>query len=202
MALLLYVSWLLVVPFWESAPPVEWSEEQLILLLNNSPWAQTVGDGVGRATRLPGPPVLMYLASATPLRQAEEELIRRRYKQQPDLHAAIVDAREEYQAYLAEQAGKVIVVAIPLNANALADVGETKRMESESLLRVGKRKVKTTGHFPPTPADPILRLIFPKDLPEGTKEFTVEVYLPSIPAPYRSATFRVKDLVYRGQPDL
>lgn len=202
MALLLYVSWLLVVPFWESAPPVEWSEEQLILLLNNSPWAQTVGDGVGRATRLPGPPVLMYLASATPLRQAEEELIRRRYKQQPDLHAAIVDAREEYQAYLAEQVGKVIVVAIPLAANALADVGETKRMESESLLRVGKRKVKTTGHFPPTPADPILRLIFPKDLPEGTKEFTVEVYLPSIPAPYRSATFRVKDLMYRGQPDL
>ena len=202
MALLLYVSWLLVVPFWESTPPVEWSEEQLILLLNNSPWAQTVGDGVGRATRLPGPPVLMYLASATPLRQAEEELIRRRYKQQPDLHAAIVDAREEYQAYLAEQVGKVIVVAIPLAANALADVGETKRMESESLLRVGKRKVKTTGHFPPTPADPILRLIFPKDLPEGAKEFTVEVYLPSIPAPYRSATFRVKDLVYRGQPDL
>ena len=202
MALLLYIPWLLVVPFWESTPPVEWSEEQLILLLNNSPWAQTVGDGVGRATRLPAPPVLMYLASATPLRQAEEELIRRRYKQQPDLHAAIVEAREEYQAYLAEQAGKVIVVAIPLNANALADVGETKRMESESLLRVGKRKVKTTGHFPPTPADPILRLIFPKDLPEGAKEFTVEVYLPSIPAPYRSATFRVKDLVYRGQPDL
>ncbi len=198
MALLLYVSWLLAVPFWESAPPVEWSEEQLIGLLNDSPWAQTVGDGAGLA----GPPVLMYLASATPLRQAEEELIRRRYKQQPDLHAAIVDAREEYKAYLAEQAGKVIVVVVPLDANALADAGETKRMESQSLLRVGKRKVKTAGHFPPTPADPILRLIFPRDLAEGTKEFTVEVYLPSISGPYRSATFRVKDLVYRGRPDL
>ena len=200
MSLLIYVSWLLAVPFWESAPPVEWSEEQLIGLLNDSPWAQTVGDG-GRATRLPGPPVLMYLASAKLMRQAEEELIRRRYKQQPDLHAAIVDAREEYKAYLAEQGGKVIVVAIPLDANALSDAGETKRMESESLIRAGKRKVKSTGHFPPTPADPILRLIFPKDLPEGTKEFTVEVYLPSIPGPYRSATFRVKDLVYSGQPD-
>lgn len=197
----MYISWLLAVPFWESAPPVKWSEEQLIGLLNDSPWAQTVGD-VGRATRLPGPPVLMYLASATPMRQAEEELIRRRYKQQPDLHAAVVDAREEYKAYLAEQGGKVIVVAIPLAAHALSDVGETKRMESESLLRVGKRKVKATGHFPPTPADPILRLIFPRDLAEGTKEFTVEVYLPSISGPYRSATFRVKDLVYRGQPDL
>lgn len=197
----MYISWLLAVPFWESAPPVKWSEEQLIGLLNDSPWAQTVGD-VGRATRLPGPPVLMYLASATPMRQAEEELIRRRYKQQPDLHAAVVDAREEYKAYLAEQGGKVIVVAIPLAAHALSDVGETKRMESESLLRVGKRKVKATGHFPPTPADPILRLIFPRDLAEGTKEFTVEVYLPSISGPYRSATFRVKDLIYRGQPDL
>ena len=111
----MYVSWLLAVPFWESAPPVEWSEEQLIALLNDSPWAQTSGD-VGRATRLPGPPVLMYLASATPMRQAEEELIRRRYKQQPDLHAAIVDAREEYQAYLAEQGGKVIatISIVPL----------------------------------------------------------------------------------------
>ena len=197
----MYVSWLLAIPFWESTPPMEWSEQQLVGLLNDSAWAQTVGDG-RRATRLPAPPVLMYLASATPMRQAEEELIRRRYKQQPDLHAAIVDAREEYQAYLAGQAGKVIVVAIPLDANALADAGETKRMESESLIRAGKRKVKSTGHFPPTPADPILRLIFPKDLPEGTKEFTVEVYLPSIPGPYRSATFRVKDLVYRGQPDL
>ena len=197
----MYVSWLLAIPFWESTPPMEWSEQQLVGLLNDSAWAQTVGDG-RRATRLPAPPVLMYLASATPMRQAEEELIRRRYKQQPDLHAAIVDARQEYQAYLAEQGGKVIVVAIPLDANALADAGETKRMESESLIRAGKRKVKSTGHFPPTPADPILRLIFPKDLPEGTKEFTVEVYLPSIPGPYRSATFRVKDLVYRGQPDL
>lgn len=197
----MWISWLLAVPFWESIPAVEWSEEQLIALLNDSPWAQTSGD-VGRATRLPGPSVLMYLASATPLRQAEEELIRRRFKQQPGLHAAIVDAREEYKAYLAEQTGKVIVVAIPLDAHALADAGETKRMEDESVLRVGKRRVKTSGHFPPTPADPILRLIFPKDLPAGTKEFTVEVYLPSIPGPYRNATFRVKDLVYRGQPDL
>lgn len=201
MHLLIRISWLLIVPFWESVPAAQWSEEQLIGLLNDSPWAQSASD-IGRANRLPVPPVLIYLASSTPLRQAEEELIRRRYKQSPDLHAAIVEAREEYKAYLAGQSGKVIVVAIPLTADALADPGETKRMENESILRVGKRKVKSTGHFPPTPADPILRLIFPRDVPDGTKEITVEVYLPSIPAPYRSVTFRVKDLVYRGLPDM
>jgi hypothetical protein len=75
-------------------------------------------------------------------------------------------------------------------------------MEEESLLKMGKRKIKATGHFPPTPTDPVLRLIFPKEVPEGTKEITVEVYLPTVPGPYRTAQFRVKDLVYRGMPDL
>ena len=201
MSLLLWISWLLVVPFWESAPAAAWTEQQLINLLNDSPWAQTVADD-RPGTRQPGPPVLIYLSSATPIRQAEEELIRRRYKQDRDLIAAINDAREEYKAYLTEHTGKVIVVAVPLRADALADVGETKRMEAESLLRVGKRKIKATGHFPPTPADPTLRLIFPREVPENTKEITVEVYLPSVPGPYRSAQFRVKDLIYRGVPDL
>lgn len=199
--MILAFSWLLAVPYWEQNPPEKWSEEQLIELLANSPWAQTSGDGP-RAGRSPGPPVVIYLASATVMREAEEQIIRRRFKQKPDLMAAIADAREEYKAYLAEHSGKVIVVAVPLNADALADAEETKRMESESLLRIGKRKLKPTGHFPPTPADPVLRLIFPREIPEGTKELTVEVYLPSVPGPYRSVQFRVKDLVYRGEADL
>jgi len=198
--LLTTIFWLLAAPFWES-PPTSWSEEQLIRLLNDSPWAQTATDN-GRATQRPGPPVVMYLASAAPMRLAEEELIRRRFKQRPDLLEAIADAREEYKAYLAENAGKVIVVAIPLDANALADTAESKRMEAESLLRVGKRKWKATGHFPPTPTDPVLRLIFPREIPENGKEISVEVYLPSIPGPYRNAQFPVKDLMYRGLSEL
>lgn len=199
--MLLALAWLLAVPYWEETPPGNWSEEQLVDLLSNSPWAQRAVDGP-RAGRSAGPAVAIYLASATVMRQAEEEIIRRRFKQKPDVYAAIADAREEYKAYLAENAGKVIVVAVPLDANALADAGETKRMEEESLLRVGKRKLKPTGHFPPTPADPVLRLIFPRDIPEGTKEISVEVYLPSIPSPYRSVQFRVKELIYRGVSDL
>ncbi len=199
--MLLALAWLMAVPYWEAASPGNWSEEQLIDLLSNSPWAQNAADGP-RAGRPAAPPVVIYLASSTVMRQAEEEIIRRRFKQKPDIYAAIADAREEYKAFLDENGGKVIVVAVPLDASALADAEETKRMESESLLRVGKRKLKPTGHFPPTPADPVLRLIFPREIPEGTKEITAEVYLPSIPGPYRSVQFRVKDLVYRGLPDL
>jgi hypothetical protein len=199
--LILSLAWLLAAPFWEEKPAAEWTEQQLIDLLSNSPWAQTAADA-GRANRLPVPPVVIYLATATPMRQAEDELVRRRFKQRPDVFAAINDAREEYKAYLAEQGAKVIVVAIPLDPQALADAEETKRMESESILRYGKKKVKATGHFPPTPSDPVLRLIFPREVPDGAKEMSVEVYLPSVPGPYRSAQFKVKDLTYRGTPDL
>ena len=199
MTLLVCLSWLLAVPYWEAAPG-EWTEQQLIDLLTNSPWAQSAPD-TGR-TVSPGPPVVIYLASAAPMRQAEDELLRRRFKQQTDIYAAVRDAREEYLAYLAENAGKVIVVAVPLHPEALADAGETKRMIAESLLKIGKRKWKSTGHFPPTPSDPVLRLIFPRDIPADAKEINVEVYLPSLPGPYRNAQFRVKDLTLRGIPEL
>ncbi len=198
---LFLLSWFLAVPYWETVPAGSWTEQQLIDLLTESPWAQSAPD-TRRGNTLPGPPVVIYLSSAAPMRQAEEEIIRRRFKQKPDVYAAIHEAREEYLAYINENAGKVIVVAIPLDANALADASETKRMEAESILRIGKRKWKATGHFPPTPADPVLRLIFPREVPEGAKEISVEVYLPSLPSPYRNAQFRLKDLMLRGQPEL
>lgn len=198
---LFLLSWFLAVPYWETVPAGSWTEQQLIDLLTESPWAQSAPD-TRRGNTLPGPPVVIYLSSAAPMRQAEEEIIRRRFKQKPDVYAAIHEAREEYLAYINENAGKVIVVAITLDANALADASETKRMEAESILRIGKRKWKATGHFPPTPADPVLRLIFPREVPEGAKEISVEVYLPSLPSPYRNAQFRLKDLMLRGQPEL
>ena len=198
---LFLLSWFLAVPYWETVPAGSWTEQQLIDLLTESPWAQSAPD-TRLGNTLPGPPVVIYLSSALPMRQAEEEIIRRRFKQKPDVYAAIHEAREEYLAFLNENAGKVIVVAVPLDANALADASETKRMEAESILRIGKRKWKATGHFPPTPADPVLRLIFPREVPDGAKEITVEVYLPSLPSPYRNAQFRLKDLMLRGQPEL
>ncbi|MBY0503563.1 MAG: hypothetical protein K2X03_06630 [Bryobacteraceae bacterium] len=200
MTLLWCISWLLAEPYWEAVPADKWSEQQLSQLLSNSPWAQPAPD-TSRGP-VPGPPVVIYLASAAPMRQAEEEILRRRFKQKADLYAAAREAREEYLAYLDEHAGKVIVVAVPLSPDALADSAETKRMDKESLLRIGKRKWKATGHFPPTPSDPTLRLIFPREALEGAKEIDVEVYLPSLAGPYRNAQFLVKDLVLRGQPEL
>lgn len=196
-----WLAWLVAAPFWEEKPPEKWSEEQLVGLLNNSPWAQSASD-TARNSRLQGPPVVIYFSSATVIRQAEEELLRRRFKQDADLFAQVTEAREEYNAYLKDQAGKVIVVAVPLEPLALNDAGETERMKDESLLRIGKKKLKSTGYFPPTPSDPVLRLIFPRELPESAKDITVEMYLPTVTGPYRSAEFRVKELVYRGQPDL
>ena len=123
------MSWLLAVPYWENVPAGSWTEQQLIDLLTESPWAQSAPD-TRPGNTLPGPPLVIYLSSALPMRQAEEEIIRRRFKQKPDIYAAIHEAREEYLAYLNENAGKVIVIAIPLDANALADASETKRMEA------------------------------------------------------------------------
>ncbi len=195
-----WLALLAVEPFWEAKPAAQWSEDQLQRLLSQSPWAQVAG-GVERS-RLPGPPVVIYLASATPMQEAEAEVLRRRFKQHADAYAAILDAREEYQAYLREQAGKVIVVGVPLDPAALADGGEAKRMKDDSQIKVGKKKVKSTGHFPPTPNDPVLRLIFPRPDTTNVKEIEVELYLPSIPQPYRQAVFPVKDLMYRGRPEL
>ena len=149
---LFLLSWFLAVPYWETVPAGSWTEQQLIDLLTESPWAQSAPD-TRRGNTLPGPPVVIYLSSAAPMRQAEEEIIRRRFKQKPDVYAAIHEAREEYLAYINENAGKVIVVAIPLDANALADASETKRMEAESILRIGRSRRKMAGCLPLTLAD-------------------------------------------------
>jgi hypothetical protein len=71
-------------------------------------------------------------------------------------------------------------------------------MEEESQLKAGGKKYKMTGYFPPAGADPVLRLVFPR--PNGVvKDLDFELYVPGASAPYRQATFRVKDLLYRGR---
>ncbi|MFN7993153.1 MAG: hypothetical protein U0Q18_06115 [Bryobacteraceae bacterium] len=66
---------LLAAPFWETKPPKDWSEEELSMLMHDSPWAQMAE---------PAPAVAIYLATARPLRDAEAELGRRRGKQRND----------------------------------------------------------------------------------------------------------------------
>jgi len=186
---------LLAAPFWETKPVRQWTDEQLLELLSDSPWAQTTL--FRNDTPLP-----VYLATAKPVREAESEWLRR-YTSQLGANAPTdMGARHEYEAFLAENLGKVLVIAIRNpNLRALALVEETERMEEESFLKAGKKKLKVIGHFPPAAADPVLRLIFPKP-EEAVKDLQFELYIPGVSGPYRQAVFKIKDLMFAGQPEM
>src|SRR5207249_9108169 len=64
-ALLAQILFFMALPFWEANPPEKWSLREIELLRVSSPWALTVG---------PEPEVVVYLATAAPIEQAESEL--------------------------------------------------------------------------------------------------------------------------------
>jgi hypothetical protein len=172
-------------PFWETKTPDLWSEEQLAVILTDSPWAQAAV--VGNA-----PPVLLRLASARPVREAETEWARRRN----------VPLDPEYVDFLEAKGGEVIVLAVRMGTlEALAEAEEAKRMERESVMKLGRRRLKLIGHFPPTPSDPYLRLLFPRDVRPSDKEIAFELYVPGVTSPYREAMFDLKSLMCRGRPE-
>jgi len=182
-------------PFWETKPPQEWTVEEMDEIFSDSPWAKLIAleTVVGKA-----PAVQVYLATARPMQDAEAEA-RRRRRSKPSEE----DGYDEYRQLLAENPGKYIVLAVRLpHPDALSDPNESNRMESETYLQVGKRKEKLVGHFPPTPSDPMLRLIFPQAVEPGDKVFRLELYLPSVPAPYRRVEFYLKELLYQGKPEM
>jgi hypothetical protein len=173
----------LAAPFWETRAPADWTELQIEQLLHDSPWAQMAD---------PAPAVQVYVATARPMREAEAELARRRGK----------PLNEEYVDYLAHEGADKLVVAIAYkNWAAIADGEEAHRMEEESVMRVGRRKYKMEGHFPPGLADPFLRLIYPRAATERDKTITFELYLPGY-GPYHEAEFRVRDMVYKGRLEM
>lgn len=183
---------LLAVPFWEQKSPREWSDEELLRMLTDSPWAQTT-EFKG------GSPAPVYLATAKPMRDSEVEWLRRYAMRLPGPTRPDPTARSEYEQFLKENEGKVIVIGIRNpNLRALASADEVKHMEEESFLKVGRKKIRMTGHFPPAESDPVLRFIFPR--PEAvTKDLVFELYLPGVTAPYRQVVFRAKDMLFRGQ---
>src|SRR5947209_7534580 len=151
---------LLAAPFWETKGPKEWSEEELAMLMHDSPWAQMAE---------PAPAVALYLATARPLQDAEAELARRRGKQRND----------EYLDFVQREGANNIVVAVAYPSwEALNDGEETRNMQNESTLNAGRKKYKMSGYFPPTPSDPVLRLVFPRAATEADKTMTFELYLP------------------------
>ena len=76
-------------------------------------------------------------------------------------------------------------------------------MENECMLRVGKNKVRMSGHFPPTPSDPYLRIAFPRgQIRVDDKTLNFDLYLPGVSFPYRHAEFVLRDMVVNGRLEL
>jgi hypothetical protein len=184
-AIMLWLA-LAAAPFWETKAPSEWSEEQLRILFTQSPWAQATDGG--------GPVVI--LATARPIQDAERELWRRRRaKGAPPLDL-------EYEDFIANDQGRHIVLAIAYpDPRPLSNADEAKQMEKDSILKIGKKKYKMTGQFPPTPADPYLRLVYPREVGPNDKSLVFELYLPGASG-YHIAEFRMKELLYHGKPEM
>jgi len=182
--MLLAVLFFLGPPFWETKAPERWTDREIDALLHDSPWAQTVG---------PDPKVLVYLATAGPIEDAEEEarLRTKNTLQEPD---------PDYLDYLRENGDKEFVLAIPeVTLKGLAKPGEEKLMEDQTQMVIGRKTYKIVGHFPPTEADPVLRLVFPREAQATDKSVIFHLYLPGMPFPERETEFRIKDLMYHGK---
>ena len=74
-------------------------------------------------------------------------------------------------------------------------------MEEESVMKVGRKRYQMVGHFPPTPSDPYLRLVYPRAVGPGDKTVTFELYLPGN-GPYHDAEFRVRDMLHKGKLEM
>lgn len=171
-------------PFWETKPPEMWSNQEIETIRSNSPWAQGVG---------PAPTVLVYFATAAPIEEAEGEL---RLRSKNDLHEPDAD----YLTYLSVHREEYFVLAIPYVSLAkLGSAEEEKRMEEESVMVIGRKTYKMAGHFPPVPSDPVLRLVFPRQIQPTDKRVSFRLTLPGIDFPEREVEFTVKELIYRGK---
>lgn len=178
--LVLFLS-LLAAPFWESKQPADWSEDQLQQLLTDSPWARAEG----------------FLASALPMKLAEEEWRRRHIAKRLD---APEPADFDYQEFVRANPGKHVILAVRVDAQVDFSLAqEIREMEKGCTLRSGRKKVKLVGHFPPNSSDPYLRLVFPRV--ELEKSLRLELYLPGVTKPYRDLEFSAKEMMFRGKAE-
>ncbi|MGH9659708.1 MAG: hypothetical protein ACRD96_14260, partial [Bryobacteraceae bacterium] len=75
-------------------------------------------------------------------------------------------------------------------------------MREESVMKVGRKRHKMTGYFPPTPSDPYLRLVFPRAAPASEKTIVFELYLPGQGNPFRQAEYLLKEMTVGGRLEL
>lgn len=183
-------------PYWTAKPPAQWSDAELLALLSNSPWAQAA-EGPGQNA----PPVEVFLATAAPMQLAEKERDRRiAIRRKP---GTPIPENTEFKLWMEDNRASQIVLAVRMpNSKGFLDEGEVRKMEKETTMRAGKKKIKMTGSFPPSDSDPYLRLAFPRQVDLTDKSLIFELYLPGVPAPYRTVEFRLKDMVTGGKLEL
>lgn len=173
-------------PFWEAKSPDQWTDRELDLLRNSSPWAQTVG---------PNPEVLVFLATARPMMAAEDETRVRASKPAPRPDV-------DYLDYVREYGDRQFVLAIRYPDSRRLGDEEQRRMEQESEMLIGKKPYKIVGSFPPSPGDPVLRLLFPRAAKSTDKSVLFRLYLPGVPFPEREVEFRIKDMCVKGELEM
>lgn len=172
-------------PFWEAVPAPEWTYQQMRQLMMDSPWAYS-SEGIR-----------VYIATATPVREAEKRLAASRGTPAGETPGETND----YEEFMRQNPGKYIVVAVAVGGDTYFDKKELKRMEDNSVLRSGKQKLAMVGHFLPVAEDPYLRLVFPREIDESARKVTLDFYVPSRKKPLRYFEWEMKDLVYKGRPD-
>lgn len=182
--------------FWQDLPPERWSDRDLHDFLHESPWAHAAE----ASSPLGSTGVQTYLGSAAVVRAAELELRRRTRPRQDPAESAELD---EYDLYLKEAKKKTIVLVVALSDwTKMSDAEESDTMQKESLLKIGRRKYRLEGHFPPTPSDPYLRLVFPREIRESDKSLVFELYVPGAPGPYRQVEYDLREMRRDGNLDL
>jgi hypothetical protein len=187
MRALLPLLFLMAQPFWETRPPEQWSNAEIDEIRTHSPWAQPLPMGT---------PATAFLATALPVEHAEAELRLRTKKNPEPLNEPDID----YLDYLRDHREEVIVLGVTYpRMNTFGKPGEDKKMEEETVMAVGKKEHHILGHFPPTPSDPVLRLIFPRVVKPTDKSVVFRLYLPGLSFPEREVVFMVKDLLYEGK---
>lgn len=187
---LLPLLFFLAQPFWDTKPPERWTDAEIDIIRHESPWAQVAG---------PDPAVVVYLATAAPVEMAEAEL-RLRIKKNT---SRLPEPDPDYIDYLRENRQNQFVLAIAYpTLRGLGKAEESKQMENDSVMVIGRKTYHFTGHFPPTPSDPVLRLIFDREVKGTDKTVSFRLYLPGLSFPERDVEFRVKDLMFQGKLEM
>jgi hypothetical protein len=196
-------------PFWQTKAAKEWTDAELSQFLANSPWAQMIaqpGKPQGGKNSGEGRLVQVYLATAGPVVKALAERDRRQELRRPGITKALAEdpLSEERALWFADHRAAYIIVAARVgNNDAFSIEKETGRMERESVMEAGRIQVKVSATFPPTQTDPHLYLAFLREPVVATdKDLSFGLYLPGVPGPYRTVTFKIKDMMVDGKLEM